>query len=238
MDRMKLAGLGVACAVAAATLIACGGGGSSSAEKSAAPSVPGTLAGDIGGPNTGPGSGATVVATEAGGSLIPPTEGASTPVPTIDPATRPHSTMAIDAVPDSPAVDSQVSARVGTDFKVAIVVESAGATYDGYQFDVQWDPAVVSYVSVQHLQPANLSTCSPTRTFEGDRVAAFCVDQQLTPVAFTGQLSIVTLHCTTAGTSVLHLRTPAEGNPGSKVEGLGTPNDHVLTLVDATVSCQ
>ncbi len=162
----------------------------------------------------------------------------ATSVPTVDPILRPNSTIAIDANSATQEVESQVSAAVGADFEVAIVLESAGGKYAGYQFDLGWDPAVVSYVSVEHLKPENLSTCSPTRTYEGDRVAAFCADQQLAGITYTGQLSVVTLHCQAAGNSVLHLRAPSEGAPGTKVEGMGALNAHVLTRIDATVSCQ
>lgn len=232
MTRINLVMVLTALAV---LLIACGGSGKKSETPGSGQSTASAVSTTSPNPN-GLGGG-TATPGVLSGQLFE-TPGAATRVPTVDPSLRPNSTIAVDANPATQDVDNQVSAAVGADFKVAIVLESAGAGYAGYQFDLGWDPAVVSYVSVDHLKPANLSTCSPTRLFEGDRVAAFCADQQLAAITYTGQLSIVTLHCQAAGNSVLHLRAPSEGAPGTKVEGMGAANEHVLTRIDATVSCR
>jgi hypothetical protein len=175
-----------------------------------------------------------------------PVSSQPTVLPTSVPEPAPKTTMAIDANADTPEIDAQASYPVGSEFTVAIVLQSTEGTYQGYQFDMAWDPAVVSYVSVEHLKPAGLETCSPTRTFDnefgGTHVAAFCLNTQLVPVNFTGPLSKVTLRCTQAGQSALHLRSPSDGDgfPGTKVENteLSPSSLHQLTLLDATVSCQ
>jgi hypothetical protein len=173
-----------------------------------------------------------------------PASSQPTGLPTSVPQAAPKTTMAVDANADTPEIDAQASYPVGSEFTIAIVLQSTEGTYQGYQFDMAWDPAVVSYVSVEHLKPAGLETCSPTKfytegEFGGTHVAAFCVNTQLVPVDFTGPLSRVTLRCAQAGQSALHLRIPSDF-PGTKVENiqLAPTGLHQLTLLDATVSCQ
>jgi hypothetical protein len=176
----------------------------------------------------------------AGGT---PADGAVTSVDT---------TVAIDADASTPAIDAQATYASGAEFQVAFAMQDAGGGYEGYQFSVGWDPAVISYVtdSVEHLRPEDLSTCSPTRTYNGtegatqdeslppNRVAAFCASTQLNPTEYEGPLSTVRFTCSGTGQSALSIQTSEEVSPGTKVETRTLGIAHRLQVANATVSCQ
>ena len=212
--------LTIVAAGAALFAFACGGDGNDDANKTAAPG--------------------TQVA-----SAVPTQDLTPGNVPTADPSKltpvapqQVDSTVAVDANSATDAVDAQASYPVGSEFTIAFVIGELGAAYLGYQLDIQWDPAIVSYVSIEHLRPANLSTCTPTRNPDGNRVAAACLDQELIGIRFMGPASLIKLKCIAAGQTALHLRSPEEGLLGTKLEVRDIRVVHKLSRLDATISCQ
>ncbi len=176
----------------------------------------------------------------ADGTALPPdvqtaiasqiTPGTDATVRTVD------TTVAIDANAATEDIDGQGSYGIGQEFTVVFAITEGGGEYVGYQFDIMWDPVVVSYVKVKHLEVEGLDTC-PVPVVEENRFAAACLDDSLTATSYTGRLSEVTFKCEAAGQSILHLRSPSEGKLGTKVEAGRKPIKHTITAIDATISC-
>lgn len=217
-------------AVAVAALVAACGSGDDSTRPE------GSVAADpTGGPNgiTPTGPDATLLA-------------GVTPPPVV------RTVVAIDTNASTPDVDGASVYASGGEFTIAFVIVEAGASYQGYQFDIEWDGEIVGYTGIEHLKPEGLETCSPTRTFASDgdesgaatenvnRVAAFCLNTQLAPTTFTGPVSTITLSCKTAGETTLHLLTTDEGTIGTLIQTQSEEEsyEHTLTLNDATITCQ
>lgn len=142
--------------------------------------------------------------------------------------------MAVDAVPGG-GIDSSRTVT-GTDpFDVDIVITEATTLYQGYQYKLQWDAAVLAFDVETHLMPAELSLC-PGAFVEGNTVIAGCV-RELGVTTFTGPVSRATFHCLGAGTSPLHLISLAEDAAyGSSVLAAG--GDIIETaLADAQITC-
>jgi len=202
--------------------------------------------------NGGPRPEGSVAADPTGGpSSIAPTPNA-TLLASITPPPVVRTVVAIDANASTPDVDGASVYASGGEFTVAFVIVEAGASYQGYQFDIEWDAEIVGYTGIEHLKPEGLETCSPTRTFASDgdesgaatenvnRVAAFCLNTELAPTTFTGPVSTITLSCAAPGETTLHLLTTDEGTIGTLVQTQSEEEsyEHTLTLNDATITCQ
>jgi hypothetical protein len=144
--------------------------------------------------------------------------------------------MAVDAVSGG-AVDTARNVSGSRDpFGVDIVITGAGTAYQGYQYYLEWDPAVLAYDSQTNLSPSGLTLCAaPTTTLA--TVYAGCARQSGT-ITFTGPVNTVNMHCVGEGTSSLHLRTLAEhASLGTSTIGrFGVFID--TALADASVTCQ
>jgi hypothetical protein len=230
ITRKPIARLIVAVAVAA-LVAACGSGD----DGNGGPRPEGTVAADpTGGPN---GIAPTPNATLLAGVTPPPIV---------------RTVVAIDADANTPDVDGAGVYASGGEFTIAFVIVEAGASYQGYQFDIEWDGEILGYAGIEHLKPEGLETCSPTRTFasgtgepgaaseQTNRVAAFCLNTELAPTTFTGPVSTIALKCTTPGETTLHLLTTGEGTIGTAVQTQSEEEsyEHTLTLNDATITCQ
>jgi len=147
--------------------------------------------------------------------------------------------VALDANAGTPEVDAAADYPTGTQFRVAFDITEAGGEYMGYQVDFEFDNAVITYDAVEHLRPEGLETCSPTRTFDGNRFAAFCLETELLPVSYTGPVTVITFTCAAPGETELRLRTPADGSLGTKIqfETVEASYLHTLTLANATIRC-
>jgi hypothetical protein len=142
--------------------------------------------------------------------------------------------LAVDLVPDTAEIESNATYRVGESFTIALFLDASGVDFQAYQYNLAWDPQVLSYVSLTNLEPADLKLCSPV-VQEADFVAAGCL--ALSPTRFTGEVTLLTFTCAKQGSSPLDLRGPQESKaPASKVLAAG-PQELPLVLQDGVVNC-
>jgi hypothetical protein len=143
--------------------------------------------------------------------------------------------MAVDADPASAAVDHATTQALGAPFDVAIDMASAMSEYNVYQFTLQWDSSILSYVSATHLKPDGFTACfdfNPTAS----TVATAC-GRPAGPSTFLAATDRVSLQCKTEGVSALHLVTSDE----DPTFGTMTITDGEIVAtdtVDASVTCQ
>jgi hypothetical protein len=224
----------------AALMISCGGGDSDDdsnpggADLTPAAAASGEANGDGAGSANTPGA----VGTAQPGRTTDAGQGTAVPTPTLDPEFTAKTHLVLDADPTTPAIETSATHAVGEEFEVAFVIASTESFYAGYQMHLGWDGSIVSYVSIEHLKPAGLETCSPTINPEPNQVASFCIDLEVRPVTFTGPVEKVRLKCETAGTSAVDILSPEEGRPGTKVEGQGEgAKVHLLTMDGVEITC-
>jgi hypothetical protein len=143
-----------------------------------------------------------------------------------------QATMAVDAVPGG-GVDSGRTVTGTAPFDVNIVMTAASAPYQGYQYKLDWDPAVLALDSQTDLEPEGLDLCANTP----ERPAFGGCARASGTVTFTGALSKLSFHCLSTGTSPLHLMTKAQ-DPQFPSSALGLGGAEIeTTLVDAQISC-
>jgi hypothetical protein len=143
--------------------------------------------------------------------------------------------MAVDADPASAAVDNTTTQALGAPFDVAINMASAMNEYNVYQFTLQWDSSVLSFVSATHLNPDGFTACfdfSPTAS----TVATAC-GRPAGPSTFLAATDRVSLQCKTEGVSALHLATSAE-DPGFGTMTITDGGMIATDTVDASVTCR
>lgn len=186
---------------------------------------------------TVPAGGPTAAAPTVGPSPTAPFSAAPTvpagePTPTVEAA----NVIAVDADPATPAVDDRTTQPLGVPFDVSINVTTAGTAYDGYQFSLRWDTAVLSFVSGTHLsQQAGFSTCTPLfEQLDPSHVAFFCVGAASN---YVGQHDRLTFQCVGSGTTTLHLETASE-NPDIATVTVVTGGGIPTGAVDAAVTCE
>jgi hypothetical protein len=212
-----LAGL----ALLAVLLVACGGG-----EKSA----PGPTATGGGGPQGTRSASPTVARTP---TAMTPTVQTPSPVVPSTP-TAAGAEMGVDAIVGG-AVDASRTVTDANPFEVDVVVVNAGPGYQGYQFKVQWDAAVLAYDSQANLMPEELNLCATPTVIENTMFVGCARVQGNT--SFQGPLNRLTFHCVAPGTSTLHLLTPSEISALASTL-LGYTGVTIPTqVVDASVTC-
>jgi hypothetical protein len=122
-----------------------------------------------------------------------------------------------------------------TPFTVDVLVRQANTGYQGYQYFLQWNPAILAYDSQTDLMPASLTSCAGATVY-ADSVYATC-SRSSGLTTFTGPVNTVTLHCLADGGSALHLITLVE----NAAFGTGTVDDSAAFintgLTDASVTC-
>ena len=154
----------------------------------------------------------------------------ATPLPTVTGTTE----MAVDAIPGE-ATDATRTMTGTAPFDVDIVIAKAEPAYQGYQYMLLWDPAVLALDGQVDLKPDDLSMCATPATAD-ERVAAGCI-RAAGPTTFGGAVNRVTLHCVGDGTSQLHLLSSAEED--SFTTTLLPDGRAIATaLVDASVTCE
>jgi hypothetical protein len=216
--------------VAAAVLAGCGGGqtattGTRGSTAVASPSVAATpAAGEI-----------TPAAPTVGGSETVGTPAVTSPGEAPSGGSRP-SVIAVDANPVSAAVDDRVGQRVGTPFDVTINVVSATEGYHVYQFKLQWDSSVLSFVSGDHLNPDNFTACFDFVPEETDVFSSCGRPGDLS--TFVGQMDKLTFQCKGAGVGALHLETVTEDSTFGTVLIAPVSREIATDTVDASVDCQ
>lgn len=143
--------------------------------------------------------------------------------------------MVVDAISGG-AVDASRSVTEASPFDVDIVVDKAASGYQGYQYMLQWDPAVLAYEGQEDLKPAELELCAAATARENTVYGGCARVSENTN--YTGPMNTVTFRCVADGTSPLHLMSLTEerqfgcttlGYAGVVVE---------TTLTDASVTCQ
>jgi len=143
--------------------------------------------------------------------------------------------MAVDALPGG-GIDSSRTVAGTAPFDVDIVITNASEAYQGYQYKLQWDAAVLAYDSQAYLMPAELSFCAHDIDLVGNTVYAACAREAGT-TTFTGPVSRVTFHCLGSGASPLRLMSLAEDAAfGSHVLGEGGA-DIETALASAQITC-
>ena len=121
-------------------------------------------------------------------------------------------------------------------FDIDIHITDASQPYQGYQYMLQWDPAVLAYDGQENLYPAGLSLCARAMLEDGT-VRTGCTRANGT-TQFVGPVNTVTLHCVADGTTRLHLRTHAE-EPYFYAVTLGYAGVEMDTiLTDASITCR
>jgi hypothetical protein len=143
--------------------------------------------------------------------------------------------MAVDAVSGG-AVDVSRTVAGASPFDVDIVIDRAVSEYQGYQYLVQWDAAVLAYEGQKDLKPAELELCAAPVPRENTVYSGCARISDMTN--HTGPVNALTFRCLADGTSPLHLITLVEDRHfGSTV--LGFAGVTVETrLADASVTCQ
>lgn len=151
------------------------------------------------------------------------------------PVVRNGAGMAVDAVPGG-AVDATATVTGTSSFDVDVVMDKAVSGYQGYQYKLQWDPAVLAYDGQKDLKPAQMVLCAnPTTTESTVYTGCIRVSEDTT---YTGPINTVTFRCIASGTSPLHLVSlTEEWDFGSTAIGYAGVTIET-SLVDASVTCQ
>jgi hypothetical protein len=143
--------------------------------------------------------------------------------------------MGVDAVSGGALDGHRTVTGTGT-FNVDVLVRKADTDYPGYQFTLQWDPAVLAFNSLTQLKPAGLILCSSDST--ASTLFSGCAVYPGTANFFTGPTDTITMHCVANGVSALHLQTLVE-NPGFGSTTMAVGGGNINTgLTDASVTCQ
>lgn len=143
--------------------------------------------------------------------------------------------MAVDAVSGA-SVDANRTVTETPTFDVDVVVDKAVSGYQGYQYMIQWDPAVLAYEGQEDLKPEGLELCAEPTPRENTIYGGCARISENTN--FTGPIHKVSFRCVAEGTSPLHLVSLTENEHfGSTILGFaGVTIDTDLT--DASVTCQ
>lgn len=151
------------------------------------------------------------------------------------PVIRDGSGMVVDAVSGG-AVDATRIMTGTSPFDVDVVVDKAVSGYQGYQYLVRWDPAVLAYEGQKDLKPAGLELCAAA-TERTNTVLGGCA-RTSDNTNYTGPVNTLTFHCVADGASPLHLVTLIEDEDfGSTALGYAGVTIET-TVTDASVTCQ
>jgi hypothetical protein len=143
--------------------------------------------------------------------------------------------MVVDALSGG-TVDVSRTVTGTSPFDVDVVVDKALSGYQGYQYKVQWDPAVLAYEAQEDLMPAELELCAEP-TVRDNTVYGGCARVTET-TDYTGPIHRLTFRCVANGASPLHLITLVEDRHfGSTLLGFAGVTIETA-LVDASVTCQ
>lgn len=144
--------------------------------------------------------------------------------------------VALDAISGG-AVDPSRTVSGTASFDFDIVITEATEAYQGYQYVLQWDPAVLAFDSEVALMPpaAGFAFCTPANVGT-DIVKAGCARFSGT-TNFTGAVNTLTFHCVDNASTNLHLVTSSESPSFTTTQG---PGGVILatSLTDASITCQ
>jgi hypothetical protein len=213
---------------------------------------------------------ATVLAACGGGSSSEPTSvpadgvttGEGTPIsplgpppPTATPFQGTWAQIRVDADPETPGIQTEVTRAVGETFKVRWNLDQKDTPdYQGYQGKMAVDETILAIESGAPLGAmcGSDQTCAPAgpvisneeiHTEELDESQGFIfggevvVEPRGTTSGFAGDVYEVELQCLAAGTSPLDLRPPPE-DPLNQNTSLLLDFQHPTETFDAQVTCQ
>jgi hypothetical protein len=179
------------------------------------------------------------VATRPVGQLTPmpsPEGMAGEPTIPATPAGTPGNIMAVDVDPASAAIDSTTTQPLGTPFETTINVTAASDEYNTYQFLLQWDNSILSFVSAAHANPDDFTACFDFDSTVAGRVGTAC-GRSAGPSTFVAPTDRITLRCEAQGVSALHLVASAE-DPLFGTLTIDAGREVATDTVDASVTCQ
>jgi hypothetical protein len=128
--------------------------------------------------------------------------------------------VTMDANRGSPDIQhNEVTAGAGSTFEIGIDVHDPPGAYQGYQYAITWeDNGVLEFVGEQAAQPQGLTLCSePTNDPWPDARAGVyggCLSTE-DNVSFTGEVSVVTIRCASAGRASLRMVADSPSEPFS-----------------------
>jgi hypothetical protein len=185
----------------------------------------------------------TAEATEATNGQTPdavPTSPGEAP-PTVAPPTLAPGQFAVvtlDTNPDTPAVEhDEVAGTVGQTFVVAININNPPQPYQGYEFGLTWDEAILSFVSEEPLNPAEMDVCPDTVILDFMfGIYGGCLRVSGTS-SFSGPVTLLTFRCEAVGNPGLRNLTLDEAR--SLGTALQANAQQFATEIDAgvTVRC-
>ena len=136
--------------------------------------------------------------------------------------------MAVDAVPGG-GIDSSRVVSGRDPFEVSIVITDASIPYTGYQYWLEWDPAVLAFDSEVPGEAWGVGACTKVELGRGS-AAAGCVGATS---QFVGPVSTARMHCVADGESPLvaaaDMSTTFREGPEPVID---------TTLAGASIACQ
>jgi len=143
--------------------------------------------------------------------------------------------MVVDAVSGG-AVDVGRIVSGTSPFDVDLVINKAVSGYQGYQYLIRWDPAVLAYQGEKDLKPAAMDLCVNPTTMDSTVYGGCARVSENT--SYTGPINTLTFRCVADGVSPVHLVTLTEDqNFGSTAMGYAGVTIETA-LADASVTCQ
>jgi hypothetical protein len=142
--------------------------------------------------------------------------------------------IAVDAVSGGAVEPGREVTGTGR-FDVDIVVTDASTPYAGYEYNLEWDPAVLGLDTAVDLNPTGLMPCleSPRSLSHVSRSCGISSEAS----RYVGAVATIGFHCVADGSSPLHLLKEAESGLYTQTfERSGEPID--TTLADASVTCR
>jgi len=161
-----------------------------------------------------------------------PTPGGPTPTPV--PVLPSNNAMAVDAISGG-GVDLSRTVTGGAPFGVGIAITNGSSAYQGYQYQLQWDPSVLAFDGQTNLAPPDFSLCARPTVAE-NTVYGGC-DGPSGTTTFTGTVNTLTFHCLANGASALHLATSLEDLHFATTTFAPGGIAFATGLTDASVTC-
>jgi hypothetical protein len=125
---------------------------------------------------------------------------------------------------------------LGPAFTVRIDIHYDDPSFQGYQYRLDYDAAVLAVDAVTQLQPDGLTLCVAPDLSTPGTVKSGCAALSPVPVPFDETVETLQMHCVGPGTTSLHLVSLAEDpHYGSTVLGGDGPP---TILIDDSVTCE
>lgn len=143
--------------------------------------------------------------------------------------------MAVDVLPGG-AIDAERTVAGKEPFQVTVNITEVAVPYVAYQFKLQYDIAILEFVSNENHEPGGLNVC-PEPFVSESTVFMGCASVTLTPTEFVGVTDTLTFRCIADGTSRLHLMSNDEVGVATGSNMAGESDLIETELRDASVTC-